>query len=54
MHEVRVYDEAGKLKKIISSKTLEKRAEMQIQSPSIFRKNQRNAKPIAKGPEVSK
>lgn len=44
MHEVRVYDNLGNLKKVISVKTLKKRAEQQIQTPSLFRKDRKNAK----------
>jgi hypothetical protein len=44
MHEVRVYDKAGKLKKVISEKTLTKRSDLQIQSPSLFRKQGRKKK----------
>ena len=44
MHEVRVYDNSGKLKKVISVKELNKRAELQVQSPALFKKS----RPIAK------
>ena len=39
MHEVRVYDNSGKLKKVISVKELNKRSELQVQSPALFKKN---------------
>ena len=39
MHEVRVYDNSGKLKKVISVKELNKRAELQVQSPALFKKS---------------
>ena len=39
MHEVRVYDDSGKLKKIISVKELRKRAELLVESPMMFKKN---------------
>jgi len=48
MHEVKVYDGSGKLKKVISVKSLNKRSDRQIESPSLFRKNRRNAKPRTK------
>jgi hypothetical protein len=46
MHEVRVYDSSGKLKKIISVKALTKRSDLQIQSPSLYVKKGRKAKPM--------
>lgn len=45
MHEVRVYDDSGKLKKIISVKELKKRADLQVESPMMFKKNRPAAKP---------
>jgi len=39
MHEVRVYDDSGKLKKVISVKELKKRADLQVESPMLFKKN---------------
>ena len=48
MHEVKVYDSSGKLKKIISVKTLTKRSDQQINSPSLYIKKGRNAKPSVK------
>ena len=44
MHEVRVYDNSGKLKKVISVKELNKRAELQVQSPALFKKSRPTAK----------
>ena len=44
MHEVRVYDNSGKLKKVISVKELNKRAELQVQSPALFKKSRPAAK----------
>jgi len=48
MHEVKVYDSSGNLKKVISVKTLTKRSDQQIQSPSLYNKKGRKAKPIEK------
>ena len=45
MHEVRVYDSAGALKKIISEKTLKARADRQILFPGGYAKGRRKAKP---------
>ncbi|MBC8288338.1 MAG: hypothetical protein H8E42_12760 [Nitrospinae bacterium] len=46
MHEVKVYDSSGNLKKIISVKALTKRSDQQIQSPSLYNKKGRKAKPM--------
>ena len=43
MNEVKIYDKSGSLKKIISSKELEKRADMLITNPMQYRKT--NKKP---------
>ncbi len=48
MHEVKVYDSSGNLKKVISVKALNKRSDKQIQSPSLYNKKGRNAKPMSK------
>ena len=48
MHEVKVYDSSGNLKKVISVKTLTKRSDQQIQSPSLYNKKGRKAKPLVK------
>lgn len=48
MHEVKVYDSSGNLKKIISVKTLTKRSDQQIKSPSLYNKKGRKAKPMIK------
>ena len=48
MHEVKVYDSSGNLKKVISVKALTKRSDQQIQSPSLYNKKGRKAKPIGK------
>jgi len=54
MHEVKVYDSSGNLKKVISINALNKRDQRQIENPSIFKKNKRfgrlGGKP-AKAPE---
>jgi len=44
MHEVRVYDDSGKLKKVISVNELKKRADRQVESPMLFKKNRPAAK----------
>ena len=54
MHEVRIYDSAGKLKEVISPNALEIRGEEQIQSPGMFRKRQPTAKPPTKTPSIRK
>ena len=41
MHEVKVYDSSGNLKKVISVKTLTKRSDQQINSPSLYIKKGR-------------
>lgn len=48
MHEVKVYDSSGNLKKVISVKALTKRSDLQIQSPSLYNKKGRKAKPMGK------
>ncbi len=48
MHEVKVYDSSGKLKKVISVKALTKRSDEQINSPSLYIKKGRKAKPSVK------
>jgi hypothetical protein len=48
MHEVKVYDSSGNLKKVISVKALTKRSDQQIQSPSLYNKKGRKAKPVGK------
>ena len=44
MHEVKVYDGTGKLKKVISIKTLNARENQQIDNPSIFSKSKKFGK----------
>ena len=48
MHQVRVYDDCGNLKKVISVKALQKRSDMLIESPSLFKKTHGNSKPSVK------
>lgn len=45
MHKVKVYDNSGNLKKVISVKDLQKRSDLLIESPSLFRKTVINDKP---------
>tara|TARA_B100001964_G_scaffold104916_2_gene117128 strand:- start:2242 stop:2418 length:177 start_codon:yes stop_codon:yes gene_type:complete len=47
MHQVKVYDGSGNLKKVISVKALNKRSDNLIESPSQYRRNRGNAKPPA-------
>ena len=44
MHEVKVYDSAGKLKKVISVNSLNKREDRKAEFPDSFRKNKRNSR----------
>lgn len=44
MHEVKVFDSDGKLKKVIPVKTLNKREDQKAEFPGLFRKNKRNVK----------
>ena len=46
MHQVKVYDGSGNLKKVISVKTLNKRFDKLMENPSLFRKNRRVTVPI--------
>ena len=45
MHEVKVFDSSGKLKKVISVKSLQKRSLEIIEKPSLFRKKGGPGKP---------
>ena len=45
MNQVKIYDNFGSLKKVISSKELQKRADMLITNPSQYRKTNKN-KPL--------
>lgn len=44
MHKVKIYDDTGKLKKIISVQALIKRSDKIIESPSLYRKTHVNSK----------
>jgi len=48
MHEVRVYDSSGKLKKVISERALSLRSQKQIDNPSLFKKK---GKKVKSGPK---
>ena len=44
MHEVKVFDATGNLKKVISVKALNKRTDKQINSPSFYNKKGRKVR----------
>jgi hypothetical protein len=44
MHPVKVFDDSGNLKKIISVKSLQKRSDLIIETPSLTKKSVRNIK----------
>ncbi len=48
MYEVRVYDNSGKLKKVISEKTLIKRSTKMLYEPANYRKTVKKTKPQVK------
>jgi hypothetical protein len=48
MHEVKVYDSSGKLKKVISTQTLNIRSKQQLESPAMFLRNKKGRKPWSK------
>jgi hypothetical protein len=50
MHEVKVYDSSGNLKKVISVKKLNLRSKKQLEFPSLFLKNKRTGRPSGKSP----
>ncbi|MFQ5451847.1 MAG: hypothetical protein ACE5E9_14575 [Nitrospinaceae bacterium] len=52
MHEVKVYDSAGKLKKVIPIKTLNKREDRKAEFPDLFRKNKRNSRARSVAPKT--
>lgn len=52
MHEVKVYDSSGKLKKVISIKSLNTRSIKQLETPSLFQKNKRGRKSLPKVPKA--
>ena len=41
MHEVKVFDSTGRLKKVISPQTLNIRSKQQMETPSMFRRNKK-------------
>ncbi len=53
MHEVKVYDSSGNLKKVISVKKLNIRSKKQLEFPSLFKKNKRTGKPLKKPAKMS-
>ena len=53
MHEVKVYDSSGKLKKVISTQTLAIRSKQQMETPSMFRRNKKGSMPWSKSPKES-
>ncbi|PIQ97771.1 MAG: hypothetical protein COV67_02725 [Nitrospinae bacterium CG11_big_fil_rev_8_21_14_0_20_56_8] len=52
MHEVKVYDSFGNLKKVISVEKLIVRSKKQLEFPALFRKNKRTGRPPAKTPKT--
>ena len=44
MHQVKIYDNSGNLKKVVSVKALQKRSDKLIECPSLFRKTNPNSK----------
>jgi len=54
MYEVKVYDSSGKLKKVISEKTLNKRWDDQINSPSLYKNSRKRTKAPIKVAKVGK
>ncbi len=44
MHEVKIYDSSGNLKKVISVKSLNIRSNKQLEFPSLFKKNKKGRK----------
>jgi hypothetical protein len=51
MHEVKVYDISGKLKRVISVQELNIRSQEQMDSPFLFRKNKRVRTPVTLSPK---
>jgi len=48
MHEVKVYDNSGKLKKVISIKALHIRSKKQLDTPALFLKNKKGRRSWSK------
>ena len=44
MHKVKIFDDSGNLKKVISVETLKKRSDKLIESPSLYRKTHEGSK----------
>ncbi|MBC8288165.1 MAG: hypothetical protein H8E42_11890 [Nitrospinae bacterium] len=53
MHEVKVYDNSGNLKKVISVKALNIRSKKQLETPSMFKRNKKGRMPWSKSPKES-
>lgn len=53
MHEVKVYDGAGNLKKVISVKKLTERSDKLFNTPSLYQKGSKKPKSPASVSEVS-
>ena len=51
MHEVKVYDNSGKLKKVISINALNIRSKQQLETPAMFKSNKKGRMPWSKSPE---
>ena len=51
MHEVKVYDNSGKLKKVISINALNNRSKQQLENPAMFKRNKKERMPWSKSPE---
>jgi hypothetical protein len=45
MHEVKVFDNSGRLKKVVSPQALDIRSNQQMETPSMFRKNKKGRMP---------
>ena len=48
MHEVKVNESLGKLKKVISTQTLNIRSKQQLETPEMFLRNKMGRKPWSK------
>ncbi len=48
MHEVKVFDGLGNLKKVISSKALNIRSNKQLETPLLYRRNKKGGRPYVK------
>lgn len=52
MHEVKVYDSAGNLKKVISVKKLNERSDKMFKTPSFYQKGLKKIKPSPQAADV--